>query len=105
MKKILLVALLCMSSTAWAEADPIENILSKYGCDVCHSVDSAVVGPAFKDVAKKYKGNPSAEDNLVARVSSGGKGNWGSNPMPAMDAAKTNQKDIRRLVQYVLRQE
>jgi cytochrome c len=66
------------------------DLLQKNGCVACHSVDQKLVGPAFKDVAKKHAGKA---DYLAAKIKSGGSGVWGSIPMPpqtiaADDAAK-----------------
>lgn len=103
MKKIIFIALLAMSTSVFAEADPITSKLKQYNCMMCHGVDTKVIGPSFKDVAAKYKGIPSAEDVLVKKVSQGTKGAWGSTPMPPNDVKEAHQADIRRLVQYVLR--
>src|SRR5271169_2451356 len=60
-----------------AAAGPVE-LTKEFGgdCLACHAVDHKVVGPAWKDVAAKYKGNASARDTLVEKVMKGGKGNW-----------------------------
>ncbi len=72
------------------------------GCTACHSIDKKVVGPAWMDVSKKYKGEAGAEAKLVAKVSKGGGGVWGPVPMPPMDAAGKKQADIKKLVQFIL---
>ncbi|MDY0743466.1 c-type cytochrome [Paucibacter sp. R3-3] len=74
---------------AVASAAPAANVsalLSQHACLACHQIDSKVVGPAFKDVAAKYKDRPDARDYFVARLKSGSVGIWGSVPMPAQDA-------------------
>ena len=53
----------------------------KYGCTACHAVDHKVVGPAFKDVAAKYKGKD-VEAALAEKIKNGGSGVWGQVPMP-----------------------
>ncbi|RUM92203.1 MAG: hypothetical protein DSZ28_09785 [Thiothrix sp.] len=70
------------------------------GCLACHSVDKKIVGPAYKDVAAKYKGDASALDTLVAKVKAGGKGNWGEIPMPPNPAV--SDEDLKTLVTWVL---
>lgn len=102
MKKLLIATLLCISTSSFAEEDPIGKVLVRYNCSACHSVERKVVGPAFNDVASKYKGVAKAEDTLVKKVSQGGSGVWGSTPMPANDATGEHQADIRRAVRYVL---
>ena len=70
------------------------------GCLACHQVDKKVVGPAYKDVAAKYKDDPAALDTLVAKVKAGGKGNWGEIPMPPNPAV--SDEDLKTLVTWVL---
>lgn len=70
-------------------------------CTACHAVDKKVVGPAFKDVAKKYKGNAAAEQALASKVKKGGGGVWGNIPMPANNVTEAEAK---QLVQWVLAQ-
>ncbi|MEJ2181013.1 MAG: cytochrome C-551, partial [Gammaproteobacteria bacterium] len=65
-------AILAVSGTAQADLD----LAKKSGCLACHSVDKKVVGPAWKDVAAKYKGDAGAKATLVEKVKKGGKGNW-----------------------------
>ena len=59
-----------------------EQMLAQYGCTACHAVDKKVIGPAFKDVAAKYKGNADAVPALETKVKNGGSGVWGAVPMP-----------------------
>lgn len=77
-------------------------LAQKSGCMACHTVDKKVVGPAFKDVSAKYKGDKKAEDMLIAKVTKGGSGNWGTIPMPPN--AKVAAADMKTLVQWVLAQ-
>jgi len=77
-------------------------LAQKSGCTGCHSVDKKIVGPAFKDVSAKYKGNKKAEDMLIAKVTKGGSGVWGAVPMPAN--AKVAPADMKTLVTWVLAQ-
>lgn len=77
-------------------------LAQKSGCTACHSVDKKIVGPAFKDVAAKYKGNKKAHAMLVAKVTKGGSGVWGAVPMPAN--GKVAPADIKTLVTWVLAQ-
>ncbi|MEQ6341159.1 MAG: c-type cytochrome [Gammaproteobacteria bacterium] len=75
------------------------------GCLACHSVEKKVVGPAWKDVAAKYKGNAGAKAELVAKVKAGGKGNWtavtGGVPMPPY-SPRVSDANIEKLVDFVL---
>ncbi|MFZ6767399.1 c-type cytochrome [Undibacterium sp. Di26W] len=69
-------------------------------CMACHSVDTKIVGPAYKDVTKKYAGNKKAEDMLVQKVLKGGTGTWGAIPMPAN--AQVTEAEARTLVKWIL---
>ena len=59
-----------------------EKLLKDKGCTACHANDKKVIGPAYKDVAKKYKGDAGAEAKLAEKVIKGGQGVWGPIPMP-----------------------
>ena len=84
-----------------AHADDAGKALAqKSGCLACHSVDTKVVGPAFKDVSAKYKGN-GAEAKLVDKVKKGGSGVWGPIPMPA-NSPQVKDDDIKTIVSWVL---
>ena len=102
MKKTLLVSvgvavsILVASGSALANAD----LAKSKNCMACHAVANKVVGPGFKDVAKKYAGDKTAENKLVAKVLKGGSGVWGPVPMPAN--GQVNEADARTLVKWVL---
>ena len=92
-------------------ATEMPALTKKHDCDICHDIDKKIVGPAWKDVAKKYKGATkytfggkeySLEDGLVMAVSKGTSGNWGAMPMPANDPSGAKQAEIRELVRFVL---
>ncbi|HEX9390454.1 MAG TPA: c-type cytochrome [Usitatibacteraceae bacterium] len=54
----------------------------QYGCSSCHAADRKLVGPAFRDIAARYRGRADAEVLLVAKVRNGGAGVWGQMAMP-----------------------
>ncbi|HJV84289.1 MAG TPA: c-type cytochrome [Noviherbaspirillum sp.] len=84
-----------------AHAADATALAQKDGCLACHSVDKKVVGPAFKDVAKKYAGNKGAEAMLLKKVKEGGSGTWGAIPMPP-NGPRVSDADIKTLVDWVL---
>lgn len=96
-------ALLAMGAAGQASADL--DLAKKSGCLACHSVEKKVVGPAWQDVANKYKGDAAAKAALVAKVKAGGKGNWtevtGGVPMPPY-SPRVPDADIEKLVDFVL---
>jgi len=73
----------------------------KNGCTACHAIDKKLVGPAYMDVAKKYKGDAGAAAKLEAKVAKGGSGVWGPMPMPP-NSPKVSEADIKSLVKWVL---
>ena len=77
-----------------------QALATKNNCMACHSVDKKLVGPAFKDVAKKYAGQKDAEAMLITKVIKGGSGVWGAIPMPANSQLK--EADAKTLVTWVL---
>jgi cytochrome c551/c552 len=94
-----------------AMATDMPPLAKKNNCTACHAVDKKVVGPAWMDVSKKYKGATKYTyggkeypllEGLMMKVSKGGSGNWGSMPMPANDPAGTKQADIKELVTFEL---
>ncbi|WP_434635194.1 c-type cytochrome [Chromobacterium sp. CV08] len=100
MKKILFAALLMGAATAPALANL--QLAQKYSCTACHAVDKKIVGPAYKDVAKKYAGQKGAEAMLMAKVKNGGSGVWG--PIPMTPHPNIPDADLRALVKWVLSQ-
>jgi cytochrome c len=86
------------ASAAIGDADA-GKLTAKYNCQACHTVDKKLVGPAFKDVAKKYTGDATAADKLQAKVKNGSTGVWGPIPMPpnAVDPS-----DLKVLVEWIL---
>ena len=100
MKKILAVALFAASASAFAQ-DPAKLAQEK-ACLTCHTLDRKLVGPAYKDVAKKYAGDKDAMTKLVKKVREGGQGVWGPVPMPPNTSV--SEKEAAILVKWVLSQ-
>ena len=99
MKRVLIaVAALSalMSNVAFANAE----LAKEKNCLACHAVETKLVGPAYKDVAAKYKGDKSAEAKLVQKVLKGGSGTWGAIPMPANP--QVSEAEAHTLVKWVL---
>jgi len=69
-------------------------------CMACHSVDTKIVGPAYKDVAKKYAGDKTAETKLVQKVLKGGSGTWGAMAMPPN--TQVSEAEAHTLVKWIL---
>ncbi len=77
------------------------KLAQQSGCLVCHAIDKKSVGPAWKDVAAKYRGDAGAEARLIAKVAKGGGGAWGSVPMPP-NSPRVSDANIKALVKFTL---
>lgn len=77
-----------------------QAIAQAKGCLACHQIEMKVVGPAYKDVAAKYKSDAAAVDTLVAKVQAGGVGTWGQIPMPPQ--AHVPEAEIRTVVEWIM---
>ena len=100
--KALMIAVAAAGSLMIAgQAAADQALAQKSGCMACHTVDKKVLGPAYKDVAAKYKGQKDAEAKLIEKVKKGGSGVWGPIPMPA-NSPQVKDEDIKKIVQWVL---
>ena len=77
-----------------------EELAKKNACTACHAIDKKLVGPAYKEVAAKYRKDPKAEAMLIDKVKKGGVGVWGQVPMPPN--SQVSDADIKTLVKWVL---
>jgi len=99
MRKIALtIALAGLAVALPAQAN--EALAKKNACMACHAIDKKLVGPSFKDIAAKYRGDKNAEAMLADKVKKGGSGVWGQVPMPPNAAVP--EADIKTLVKWVL---
>ncbi|MDH2919467.1 MAG: c-type cytochrome [Sideroxydans sp.] len=96
---ILITTGLLLASSSMAAEMPL--LAKKNNCTACHAIDKKIIGPAWVDVAKKYQGQ-NVEAKLVAKVSKGGAGAWGTTPMLANDTDGTKQADMKELVKFIL---
>jgi len=87
------------SANAAVDAAKAKQLATKYNCLACHAVDKKLVGPAYQEVAKKYKGDKGAEEKLIGKVKGGGSGVWGAIPMPPNNVPDA---DVKTLVEWVL---
>lgn len=103
MKALMMAVCAAGSLMVAGQASADLALAQKNGCMVCHGVDKKVMGPSYKDVAAKYKGQADAEAKLVDKVKKGGSGVWGPMPMPA-NSPRVSDADIKTLVKWVLAQ-
>ena len=92
--------IIATAAAVCVEADASEALARDKGCLSCHAVQTKVVGPAYKDVAAKYAGQPDAEDKLVQTVLKGGSGKWGFVPMPPNTNVSSEEAHV--LVRWIL---
>lgn len=99
MKKALALAalgLLAVSGPTFAS----EQLAKDKNCRACHANDKKLVGPAFKDIAAKYKNDKNAAATLAKKIREGGVGAWGQVPMPANP--QVNEQEAQALAKWVL---
>ena len=110
MKRLLLTATLLAAlgvsanASAALDAAAANAIMTKGACTACHQVDKKVLGPGYKEVSAKYKGNAKAKagELLMQKVRNGGMGTWGAIPMPPNPKEKISDDDLKSLVGWIL---
>jgi cytochrome c551/c552 len=85
-----------------SEPAAVERVLAANGCTACHTLDKPLVGPAFREVAAKYRSQAGAAAQLARKVKEGGAGTWGAVPMPAHP--QLSDDEALRLAAWVLQQ-
>ncbi len=97
-----LLALVALSAACISPAFANAELATKKNCLACHAVDKKLVGPAYKEVAAKYKGDAGAAAKLADKIQKGGVGVWGQLPMPANP--QVSPDEAKTLVAWVLSQ-
>jgi len=112
--KLMVVSMMSVAGLIFslsAMAIEMPALAEKNFCTSCHTIEKRKVGPAWRAVSNKYKGATKYTyegkeypllEGLVMKVSHGGKGNWGTMPMPANDPNGIKQDEITELVKFVL---
>ena len=98
MKGLVAAAAIAVSFSANAS----DELAKKHACFACHTLDKKMVGPSYKEVAAKYRGDKQAPAKLAAKVKNGGQGVWGNVPMPPNAAVP--DADVSALVKWILSQ-
>lgn len=89
---------LLVAPPAWAD----QALAQSKACMACHTIDKKRVGPAFKDIAARYAGQPDAAAQLATKISQGSRGTWGAVPMPSNPGV--SEADAKKLAVWVLQQ-
>lgn len=100
-KQILLAAAAALAMGGALAAGP-EDAMNKAGCMACHAKDKKMIGPSFKDIAAKYKGQD-VTAKLVEKVRKGGSGVFGPIPMAPNPPDKINDADLKAAVEFILK--
>jgi S-disulfanyl-L-cysteine oxidoreductase SoxD len=87
------IPVVAKASGGGAAAPPLA-LLNKHACSACHGVEHKIIGPSFRDVAKKYASRSDAAAYLSAKIKSGGSGVWGAMPMPPQALGETDAAAI-----------
>lgn len=98
--KTMIPGLALVAILAAAPAQAADDLLRKNGCTACHAIDKKIVGPSYKEVAAKYKGQKDAQQRLADKIKKGGAGAWGPVPMPPNPTLSDG--DIATMVKFVL---
>jgi cytochrome c len=99
--KTLLLAVAAAFAAGAAWAGP-EEAMNKAGCMACHAKDKKMIGPSFKEVAAKYKGQD-VTAKLMEKVRKGGSGVYGPVPMAPNPPEKINDADLKDAVVFILK--
>lgn len=102
MKSRIILALFPLAALAMPAHANLQ-LAQKGGCVACHTVDKKLVGPSYKDVADKYKGQKDVAGKLFDKVRHGGTGVWGSIAMPATGPDKLADADLKAVIDWVLK--
>ena len=100
MKSLTFAGVVLAFGLVWAPAHADQQLAQKKACLACHMVDKKLVGPAFREVAKKYAGNADALAQVASSIRKGGSGKWGPVPMP--EQAALAEADAKTLAAWIL---
>ncbi len=102
MKSALALAtgIFALTLSVGAQAD--QALAQAKNCMACHAVDKKLVGPSYKDIAKKYAGQKDVAAMLAGKIIKGGAGSWGAVPMPANP--QVSEAEAQRLVAWIMAQ-
>lgn len=97
---------LFFSTSSYAVDDEAAKALARQnGCFKCHSVSKKMDGPAYKDVAAKYKGKANAEARLIEHITTGEKAKFEDGHEEEHKIIKTkDMNEIKNLVNWILSQ-
>lgn len=95
-----IVVVAALAASGAVQAQSADDLLKKHTCTACHAIDKKLVGPAYIEVATKYRGDAKAPAMLMDKVKKGGVGVWGQVPMPPNPTVP--DADIKTMVSHIL---
>lgn len=102
MKSIVVSMIAAAGLMVAGSASAVDMPADAAACKACHAIDKAVVGPAWMDVSKKYKGDAKAVDTLVANITKGGKFGWNKGQMPPKGGSSKSEAEIKKLAEFIV---
>jgi cytochrome c len=96
------IALIGLLAAPASQASDGETLYQEVGCSACHQVEAKRMGPNYKAVSAKYKGQAGAADALFKKVREGGAGVWGNIPMPPHPADRVSDEELHTIVSWIL---
>jgi cytochrome c len=100
LKTVLISAVAIAAAAQDSAGQNGEKLVNTNDCSGCHALDTQVVGPSWRAIAKRYRGQSAAVASLAARIRQGGSGKWGDVAMtPHTDLTDTQS---RQMVNWIL---
>lgn len=90
--------------TAWLSFAQAETppLLESKNCVLCHTLDKRIIGPSYKEIAKKYQDDKEAKDRLALNIVGGSSGVWGKLAAPA--SPQVSEEEAKALAAWILLQ-
>lgn len=95
---VVVTASLTLAGSAFAADIPA---FAKAKCSACHALDKKLVGPAYKDISSKYKGDKDAVSKIVANITKGGAFGWKLGAMPPKGMGATDA-EIKTMAEFIV---
>ncbi|CAB3962203.1 cytochrome c family protein [Burkholderia aenigmatica] len=79
-------------------------LVDRQHCMFCHTTDMPFLAPSFREIAKRCRDTPHAEDTLVDKLKLGGSAHWGDTamPLPAERVGTLSSEDTHTLIRWVM---
>lgn len=97
--KAIYIAMMAAGVAVAGQVQADEALAKAKNCLACHATDKKLVGPSYKEVSAKYKGDAKAADMLASKIKAGGVGTWGKVPMPPNNVTP---EEASKLAKWVL---